>query len=225
MKLMKIMFVLAVAFIPIGAMCQNPWNSIGVLYFKDNPKRNCIEIFDTKHLADGRKYFEIHTKQSPYRIEYKDENYGIGISEIHGDTISLIIPNELGGPQYVWTLLDTAIMDYILWTEYIPHQKYVFFIDSKENNLQFFSSPNGERKHIAIPDLKERISLYGNTVWLVKDFDMVPTGYTAKGGWLQVDVSIPHDEGEDNFECKRVRAWIKYIDEEGRPLVWFYTRD
>ena len=92
-------------------------------------------------------------------------------------------------------------------------------------SLQFFSSPNGERKHIVLPDAKERIYMFGNTIWLAKDFDMAPTGYTANGGWLQVDVSVPHDEGDDDFECKRVRAWIKYLDDKGRPLVWFHTRD
>ena len=225
MRSKKCIFVFMLAFIPIGAICQNPWNTIGVLYFKDNPRCNSIEVFYTKSLTEGRKYFEVHTKQLPCRIEYKDESYGNGISEIHGDTIQMIIANEVGNPQNVWILLDTAIMDYILWAEYIPQQKYVFFIDSKESALRFFSSPKGERKYIALPDVKERIYMYGNAVWLAKDFDMVPTGYTADGGWLQVDVSTPHDEGNDVFECKRVRVWIKYIDKEGRPLVWFHTRD
>jgi hypothetical protein len=225
MNYLKTIFSLLVAFIPSVAICQNPWNSIGVLCFKDNSRYNSIEVFDTKYLTEGRKYFDIHTRQLPYRIEYKDETYGISISEIHGDTIKMIIPNEMGSPKSVWILLDTTIMDYILWAEYIPQQKYVFFIDSKESAIRFFSSPNGERKYIALPDVKERIYMYGNTIWLAKDFDMVPTGYTANDGWLQVDVSIPHDEDEDEFECKRIRAWIKYIDENGRPLVWFNTRD
>ena len=220
------MFVLVVAFIPIGAICQNPWNTIGVLRFKNNPKyNNSIEMFDTRSLVSGRKNSDYHTIQPPYKIEYKDETYGIGISEIHGDTIRLIISDKMGTPKYAWTLLDTAVVDYILWQDYIPQQKYVFFIDSKENALQFFSSPNGERKHIVLPDAKERIYMFGNTIWLAKDFDMAPTGYTANGGWLQVDVSVPHDEGDDDFECKRVRAWIKYLDDKGRPLVWFHTRD
>jgi len=225
MNKLKTIFSLLVAFFPGGAICQNPWNSIGVLCFKENPRHNSIEVFDTMNLTEGSNYFDIHTKQLPYRIEYKDETYGIGISGMHGDTIKMIIPNETGAPQNVWTLLDTTIMYYILWTEYIPQQKNVFFIDSKESAIRFFSSPNGKRKYIALPDLDERIYMYGNIVWLAKDFDMVPTGYTANDGWLQVDVSIPHDEEDDNFECKRIRAWIKYIDENGRPLVWFNTRD
>ena len=225
MNHLKAIFSLLVALVPSGVICQNPWNSIGVLYFKDNPKCNSIEVFDNKLLTDGRRYFDVHTKRLPYRIEYKDETYGIGISDIHEDTIEMIIPDEDGFPQNVWILLDTTIMDYILWTEYIPQQKNVFFINSKENAIRFFSSPNGERKYIALPDVKERIYMYGNTVWLAKDFDMIPTGYTANVRWLQVDVSIPHDEGDNDFECKRIRAWIEYIDEKGRPLVWFHTRD
>lgn len=219
-----ILFILALL-VTNGVICQNPWNSIGVLVFKDNPSYNSVEIFDTEFLTKGVGYNELHSKQLPYRIEYKDEAYGIGILEMHGDTIKLIVSDKKGNPQYMWVLLDTAIMDYILWTDYIPQQKNVFFTDSKETAPSFFSSPDGERKYIALPDVKEKIYMYGNTVWLIKDFDMAPTGYTATGGWLQVDVSFPHDEGENDFECTRVRAWIKYIDKDGRPLVWFNTRD
>lgn len=211
--------------VPDSVICQNPWNSIGVLFLKDNSKFNNIDVFGAKFLTEGIEYNENHTKQLPYRIEYKDETYGIGISDINKDTLELIVPFNKDNPKYIWTLMDTAVMDYILWKDYIPLQKYVFFVDSKETALKFYSSPNGERKHIVLPDVKEKIYLYGNNVWLAKDFDMAPTGYTAKGGWLQVDVSIPHDEGYDDFECKRIRVWIKYLDEEGRPLVWFNTRD
>lgn len=222
---MKQLLFLLTLFVSNSAICQNPWNSIGVLVFKETSIYNSIEMFDTELFTEGESYYELHSKQLPYRIEYRDEMYGIGISEMHGDTIKLIVSNKMGNPQYMWVLLDTAIMDYILWADYIPQQKYVFFTDSKETALKFYSTPNGKPKQIVLPEVGEKIYMYENTVWLVKDFDMAPTGYTSAGGWLQVDVSFPHDEGEDDFECTRVRTWIKYIDKDGRPLVWFNTRD
>ena len=225
MKQLMIVLFMLVLVVPYSAICQHPWSSIGVLVFKENPNYNSVELFDTELLTEGKDYYELHSKQLPYRIEYADEMYGIGISEMYGDTIKLIVSNKMGDPQYMWTILDTAIMDCILWMDYIPQQKCVFFTDTNESSLRFFYSPNGKPKQIALPDVREKVYMYENTIWLVKDFDMVPTGYTSAGGWLQVDVSVPHDEGEDDFECTRVRAWIKYIDKDVRPLVWFHTRD
>ena len=45
------------------------------------------------------------------------------------------------------------------------------------------------------------------------------------GDWMEVEVVTPSDYCVyPEIETRRHRAWIKYLDNNGRALIFFYTR-
>lgn len=56
-----------------------------------------------------------------------------------------------------------------------------------------------------------------------------PGGYIlhpleSRGDWLRVEVVAPSDYCAEVTAPRRDTAWIRYLDAEGRPTVWYYTR-
>jgi hypothetical protein len=47
----------------------------------------------------------------------------------------------------------------------------------------------------------------------------------ARGAWLHVRVVEPSDNCEPDTPARRTRrVWIRYLDDRGRPNVWYYPR-
>jgi len=47
----------------------------------------------------------------------------------------------------------------------------------------------------------------------------------ARGAWLRVRVVEPSDNCEPDAKPRRARTvWIRYLDDRGRPTVWYYPR-
>lgn len=121
----------------------------------------------------------------------------------------------------------SGIANHYLWSSLIPYQKEVFPINNEKGvaTIPFFKNPDGEILNIEIPKMNEVWYDYKNEIVKVFDCDLIPTGIVSHGTWMQIDVSYPHDEGQDDFECHRIRCWIRYLDDSGHPLVWYHTRD
>lgn len=212
----------------------SPWSGIGVVYF------NChypemrdtayeLQIYDScltqKILTITSSNINLDDNLS--LIEFADETFGFCITSIQGNAIKIIISEENEVIQYGWIKKNDNIIGCCLWSDLIPQSKNVFPLNNHNgiSEIQFFKSPKGEVLDMSIPIMKELWYDYRNEVIKKYDCDIIPTGKSNNDGWMQVDVSIPHDEGEDVFECHRIRCWIRYIDENGCPLVWFHTRD
>jgi hypothetical protein len=48
----------------------------------------------------------------------------------------------------------------------------------------------------------------------------------VRGSWMRVRLVVPSDNCVDPDSVPRQtrRAWIRYLDDRGRPNVWYYTR-
>jgi len=48
----------------------------------------------------------------------------------------------------------------------------------------------------------------------------------VRGSWMRVRLIVPSDNCVDRDSVARQtrRAWIRYLDDRGRPNVWYYTR-
>jgi hypothetical protein len=58
-------------------------------------------------------------------------------------------------------------------------------------------------------------------------YDYALYGLRASGPWMEVRVATPSDYcvlPEDADSVRSRRAWIRFLDESGRPLVWYPTR-
>ena len=56
------------------------------------------------------------------------------------------------------------------------------------------------------------------------DYAMHPE--EVRGPWMRVRLVIPSDNCTEPDSARQSvrRAWIRYLDDRGRPNVWYYTR-
>ena len=230
----KICLLILSLFLSFNSEAVEPWSGIGVVYFRCHypemtGKSTDLDIFDS---TLTRKIMSINStnyylSEKVDFIEFADDVKGLCIVSIQEKTIKVILNGGVSPIQYGWLKKDEKDIGYILWSDLIPNQKNVFPINNKEGiaEITFYKAPNGEVLNIQIPKMKELWYDYRNDIIKIYDCDLIPTGLVYKESWMQVDISYPHDEGEDIFECHRVRCWIRYLDDFGHPLVWFHTRD
>lgn len=230
----KILLLSLIVLYYLPSIAVEPWSGIGVVFFKCHYPQITedsinLDIFDstlTKKILtiNSNSYYIGEGIES---IEFADEIKGLCISAIIDNAIKVILNNNDGQVQYGWLKKDNSDISYFLWPSLIPYQKAVFPINNKEgeNKIDLFKMPDGEILNIQIPQMKELWYEYKNEIVKAFDCDIIPTGRVSNGTWMQVDVSYPHDDGRDDFECRRIRCWIRYLDDSGRPLVWYHTRD
>lgn len=211
-----------------------PWSGIGVAFFRchhpiTTEKSIDLDIFDSTLTTlimtiNSRNYYTIKGLEL---IEFADDVKGFCIVSIQENSIKVILNNSVSPVQYGWLKKDNKDIDYYLWSSLIPYQKSVFPINNNDGIAQitFYKMPNGDTLDLHIPLMKERWYDYKNQIIRVFDCDIIPTRRLSQKTWMQVDISYPHDEGEDIFECFRIRCWIRFLDDYGRPLVWYNTRD
>ncbi len=230
----KIFLLLFILLFYLSSIAVEPWSGIGVVYFRCHypemtEKSINIDIFDstlTKIILSINSKNYYRSKEIEF-IEFADEVKGLCISSIQENAIKVILKNSDNQVQYGWLKRDNKDIGYCLWSSLIPVQKVVFPINNKGggNQIVFFKTPGGEILNVQIPKMTELWYEYKNEIIKVLDCDLIPTGRVFKNIWMQVDISFPHDEGQDDFECHRIRCWIRYLDDFGRPLVWYHTRD
>ena len=232
MKKFFLLSLIVIYYLPCTAV--EPWSGIGVVFFKCHfpiitEDFVNLDIFDStltkKIMTINSKTYYLN-KEIEF-IEFANEVKGLCIVSIQDNAIKVILSNKNNHIQFGWLKKDNKDISYCLWSSLIPSQKVVFPINNKkgENKIVFFKTPDGEKLNIQIPLMKELWYEYKNEIIKEFDCDLIPTGRVSKRTWLQVDISYPHDEGKDDFECHRIRCWIRYLDDYGRPLVWYYTRD
>jgi hypothetical protein len=56
------------------------------------------------------------------------------------------------------------------------------------------------------------------------DDDYIMWAEEARGEWLRVRVVSPADYCAEPGSPGVWRGWIRYLREDGRPRVWYYTR-
>jgi hypothetical protein len=107
-----------------------------------------------------------------------------------------------GNPRRAWARI-TADIDLILWDEHLPQQA-LFFRNGPHAVLH--AEPNGDVIEFPLPD------------W---DYQLIPD--SVDGVWMRVHASTPHFCSGDPAE-REITAWIRYLDEQRRPTVWYFTR-
>ena len=65
----------------------------------------------------------------------------------------------------------------------------------------------------------------------LSDVELTPHGYImyvqeVKGDWMRVRLDVPSSycASKKDPEPRSWEGWIRYLDDDGHPLVWFYAR-
>jgi len=95
----------------------------------------------------------------------------------------------------------------VRWAEQLADRP-IFF--PKPEQAAFYSEPDSTRR-VPTPPNEPEYAIYP---------------VEARGSWLRVRVVQPSDNcvGPDSIPRRTRMLWIQYLDDRGRPNVWYYTR-
>lgn len=145
-------------------------------------------------------------------IEWLYEENGLPVDTIAGDSswVRVVYASDAGGaPRLGWVrIAERTVIE--MWPDVLL-QQHVFF--RRPDSLAFHAAPAGERVPIDIQT--------GDTADGL-DYTMVPL--RLADGWMQVEVTSPSDYCAETAGVRTDTAWIRYLDERGRPLIWYYPR-
>lgn len=153
-------------------------------------------------------------------FEFEYETKGLPIQELEKNSFKIIIGTDsLNNPVMGWVKYNSKSLGYYLWEDYLL-KKELYFSDSP-SMYQFYKTPHGEKKII---DLIKDDSEYSQYLEKEFIFNYIMHPIKKEGKWLKVEVVTPSDYCDEVLKPKKEVLWIRYLDDKGRPLVWYYTR-
>lgn len=130
-----------------------------------------------------------------------------------------------------WVDSNHPNLEHRSWDDWLCERGVLFFVDP--DSIAFFTAPNGERRELA---LEPSVGSRGY------DYVMVPVAPESDSEdvvgdpWMEVRVVSPSDycagpdpdaepdrDGASDAPVEQ-RAWIRYLTDDGRPRVWYFTR-
>lgn len=107
---------------------------------------------------------------------------------------------------------DSAV-EIVTWTSWLASGAF-FFLEA--DSIAFFEEPEGPALPLALEPGQG-----------TQRFDYTLYDIRTQGAWMEVRVASPSDYCVDDAtsaESGGTNAWIRFLDEEGRPRIWYHTR-
>jgi hypothetical protein len=193
-------------FLQSAPTLDNPKGDSVLIYSKPNGRSSVVDrfIFDPK---DRYRQF-INTRfQSKGSIEFDNETFGLPVRSSLARGWFEVIYDKNKQPGFV--KISKSILKYLTWRELLP-KKFLFF--QSVSDIQFFDSPNGKRQEFELAQLEHQ------------KYDYIMKPITTEGNWMKVEIVTPSDNCHFPEIIVKAIFWIKYLDDNGRPLVWYFTR-
>ncbi|MEW6015508.1 MAG: hypothetical protein AB1690_09305 [Candidatus Zixiibacteriota bacterium] len=163
--------------------------------------------------------------------EYAYETVGFPILEISPDSNWIRVAfncHDSIGSSDGWILRRRSREIFELWADIIPRQGAVYFIDDED--VRFYDSPESDSA------LTEALRIeygYRSDGTRTLEWNYIIYPQSVQGKWMEVIVETPsaYCLSPKEFklyygidEPKRFHAWIRYLDDTGRPLVYYFPR-
>ena len=149
-------------------------------------------------------------------IEYAYETSGLPFDSILESRTWVQIKNILeieNAPPKGWIRVHNSNMGFLLWENEL--KKHNLFFSPEQEVSEFYDSPGGKK---VVFKLKRFEYQQGRL------FDYIMHPIEVKGRWMKVRVVTPSDFCDEPVSPKVKTLWIKYLDEKGHPLVFYYSR-
>jgi hypothetical protein len=113
-----------------------------------------------------------------------------------------------------WVDGTHSAVETVTWTSWLANGAF-FFLEA--DSIAFYEEPEGPVLTLAlVPGLG------------TQRFDYTLYDIRTRGAWMQVRVASPSDYCVDDATSGgsgvATNAWIRFLDEEGRPRIWYHTR-
>ena len=147
----------------------------------------------------------------PNLVEHGYEESGIPFdsADASGRWLRSILGFAAGeSPHIGWVDTSQPGVGVIRWTEQLADRP-IFF--PKPERSAFFATPDSSKPVARPRGADDEYAMYSEEV---------------RGPWMRVRLVTPSDNcvGPDSIPRQTRRAWIRYLDDRGRPNVWYYTR-
>jgi len=153
------------------------------------------------------------------QVEYGYEISGMPIDSID-ETKSwvqvTIVFQELNIISKGWIKVKNSNMDYLEWKNILPKRSVLFF-DPFPKSIEFYDSMEGKLVHF-------NLEHYNDYSTGQRRYNYVLHPLEAKGVWMKVKVVTPSDFCDQPKAPRSKILWIKYLDEKGKPLIFYPTR-
>ena len=125
--------------------------------------------------------------------------------------------DSAGAPVRGWAELVEGRAERLRWAEHLVGQPLFLLAPSP---AAFRASPDGPARPLPVPGASP-----GTVAGATSD-DVAIHPLERRGDWLRARVVAPSDlcVPDDSLPRHETEAWIRYLDERGRPLVWYFTR-
>ena len=142
-------------------------------------------------------------------IEFDYESAGLPVDSITPDgRRARVIPGFDAGGRSVraWVAVRGPGVEILTWRKRLTERDLFF---RPGTTPAFFESPEGRPMDFPLGEV-------GN------DYILHPL--EVRGPWMRVRAVVASDMCEEPPSPKVSVLWIRYLDESGRPLVWYHTR-
>lgn len=148
-------------------------------------------------------------------LEFDYEELGLPVDSLApgGDWVRVTYGFTAAAPRYGWVRREEGRTRLILWErELIEGGRHLFHLGPAEE-MALYDRPGGERVRVEITTAEGSIP----------DHRLEPL--EVVGRWMKVRVVTPDNSCQfDEGPTREEIVWIEYLDERGRPRVWYYAR-
>ena len=160
----------------------------------------------------GVTHYAIAAEDSlrPNLVEYGYEESGVPFdsADATGRWVHALLGYAANGAVRVgWVDTSQPGIGLVRWAEHLADRP-IFF--PRPERAALFATPDSS-KPVAVPP-------GGNDAYAIHPVE-------ARGPWLRARLVEPSDNCEPDSVPRRTRTvWIRYLDDRGRPTVWYYPR-
>lgn len=182
------------------------------MYERKDVKSKLLGVFNSQHSGNGQTTYSVQAEnvKTDNLIEFEYEKLGLPLRGISDNWLNVIYGYDKSGKALTgWIEQKGGTTDYFLWKDYL--KSAMLFFESTDR-IEFFDKPEGMKAEFKLQPSQN----------LKYDYIMKPV--ELNGNWMKVEVTTPSNYC-NTPEVKETKVfWIKYLDQNGRPLVWYFTR-
>lgn len=151
-------------------------------------------------------------------LEFGYEELGLPIDSLRpgGEWVRVIYGFAGVEPKRGWVRRTEGQTQVMIWAEALLSNGQPLFFAGPDKGVVFYDRPAGDR--VALELVRGEKPSHST-------FDYRLEPLEVEGRWMKVRVVTPDATCEsDSGETKESIVWIEYLDERGRPRVWYYAR-
>ena len=196
-------------FLEHGAYSSNFRTDSMAIFKQPFDSSDRVATFIQEIQAQGYRYYvpELPVNGYANAIEYGYEVVGLPFDSVNATQQWFRVIYGMMEPEAKligWVKLTPPKNDKLFWADVLLTRS--LFFSPRPDTAEFFDSPGGNRVFFA----------------LERSYIMHPLQRDSL--WLQVLVVTPSDMCDDPENPATGTFWIRYINSDGRPLVFYYSR-